>query len=251
MFELTHQGQVAILAMTHGKANAMDPEFCEGIAARFAALERSGAAAVVLTGRGRIFSAGVDLVRALDGGPAYFRRLLPALSKAFEAVFFAPFPVIAAINGHAVAGGCVLACCADRRMMANKSGRVGVPELSVGLPFPTLAMEIMRFAVSRHHLQEIILSASTYPPQDALHRGLIDELVDPPGLLDRAVVAAQHFIAIRPEAFNIAKRQIRQPVADRYKSEAARFESAVNDLWYAEQAFERIRDYVSVTLKKA
>jgi enoyl-CoA hydratase len=250
VFEITHKGQVVILTMSHGKANAMDLEFCEGISAEFARLQQSGAKAVVLTGQGRIFSAGVDLVRALEGGPDYFRQFLPALSKAFEAVFFAPFPVIAAINGHAIAGGCVLACCADRRMMAKDAGRVGVPELAVGVPFPSIAVEIMRFAVSHHHLQEIILSASTYPPEEAKTRGLVDEIAEG-DLLSRAIAAAEHFTSIRPEAFALSKRQLRQPVADRYKSEAARFESEVNDLWYAPQAFDRIRDYVSRTLKKA
>lgn len=251
MFEITHKGQVVILTMSHGKANAMDLEFCEGISAQFDRLQQSGAKAVVLTGQGRIFSAGVDLVRALDGGPAYFRKFLPALSKAFETVFFAPFPVVAALNGHAIAGGCVLACCADRRMMARNAGRAGVPELAVGVPFPSLAVEIMRFAVSHRHFQEIILSAATFSPEDAKARGLVDELVAPSDLIDRAVAAAEHFISIRPEAFEISKRQIRQPVADRYKSEAGRFESEINDLWYSEQAFDRIRDYVSRTLKKA
>jgi enoyl-CoA hydratase len=99
-------------------------------------------------------------------------------------------------------------------------------------------------------LQEIILSASTYPPEEAKTRGLVDEIVEG-DLLSRAIAAAEHFTSIRPEAFALSKRQLRQPVADRYKSEAARFESEVNDLWYAPQAFDRIRDYVSRTLKKA
>lgn len=250
MIEIAHRNEIAVVTMNHGKANAMDVEFCEEIAAQFEKLKKDRAKAVVLTGQGKIFSAGVNLVRALEGGPDYFRKFMPALSKAFEAVFFFPKPVVAAINGHAIAGGCVLACCADRRIMGKSAGRTGVPELAVGVPFPTIAMEIMRFSSSHRHLQEIILSASTYEPDEALARGLIDEVAEPADLMNRALAAAANFAAIRTEAFAISKRQLRQPVADRYQSESKRFEAAVNELWYAQEAFDRIRGYVSRTFKK-
>jgi enoyl-CoA hydratase len=132
--------------MGHGKANALDIEFCDAMAARFIELRNSAAKAVVLTGQGKIFSAGVDLKRLSEGGADYIRRFLPALHRLYEAVFFHPKPVVAAVNGHAIAGGCVLACCADRRIMANVGGRIGVTELLVGVPFPALAFEIMRHA---------------------------------------------------------------------------------------------------------
>jgi enoyl-CoA hydratase len=120
---------IAILTLSHGKANALDIEFCDALASNFAELANSDVKAVVLTGQGRIFSAGVDLKRLSQGGADYIRRFLPALHRLFEAVFFHPRPVVAAVNGHAIAGGCVLACCADRRIMARESGRIGVTEI--------------------------------------------------------------------------------------------------------------------------
>ena len=97
------------MTLTHGKANALDIEFCEAIAAHFAELRERDAKAVVLTGQGRMFSAGVDLIRLSDGGADYVRHFLPALHRLYDAVFFHPKPVVAAVNGHAIAGGCVLA----------------------------------------------------------------------------------------------------------------------------------------------
>src|SRR3990172_4729653 len=123
----THDG-IAVLTLTHGKANALDIEFCEALAARFRELRTSAAKAVVITGQGRMFSAGVDLKRLSEGGADYIRKFLPALHRLYDTVFFHPRPVVAAINGHAIAGGCVLACCADRRIMANEGGRIGVTE---------------------------------------------------------------------------------------------------------------------------
>ena len=146
MIDIKSQAGIAVLTLTYGKANALDIELCEALAARFVELRNSDAKAVVVTGQGKIFSAGVDLIRLSEGGAAYVRKFLPVLHKLYDAVFYHPKPVVAAINGHAIAGGCVLACCADRRIMANDGGRIGVTELLVGVPFPALAFEIMRHA---------------------------------------------------------------------------------------------------------
>ena len=144
MIDVKNDAGIDVLTLMHGKANALDIEFCEALTARFVELRKSDAEAVVLTGQGRIFSAGVDLIRLSEGGADYVRKFLPALHKLYDAVFNHPKPVVAAINGHAIAGGCVLACCADRRVMARDGGRIGVTELLVGVPFPALAFEIMR-----------------------------------------------------------------------------------------------------------
>ena len=126
MIDLLHRGNIAICRVAHGKANAFDIELCGGIMAALEACRDSSDAAVVITGQGRMFSAGVDLVRLVDDGPDYVRAFLPALTAAFEAVFAFPKPVVAAVNGHAIAGGCILACAADHRLMARGSGRIGI-----------------------------------------------------------------------------------------------------------------------------
>src|SRR5581483_10297498 len=178
MLDIASKDGVAIVTMRHGKANALDVEFCEALAAQLPLLA-SNSKAVILTGQGKIFSAGVDLVRLSAGGAAYIRQFLPSLHRAFAAVFEFSKPIVAAVNGHAIAGGCVLACAADRRIMAKDGGRVGVTELQVGVPFPPLAFEIMRHVTAPHFLEEVVLGAGTYVPDDALTRGLINEIVAP------------------------------------------------------------------------
>src|SRR5437764_1288972 len=146
MIELTEHGRVAVLTMTHGKANALDLEFCRALTAQLDACRQSSLRALVITGGGRMFSAGVDLPRIVDEGAPYVRAFLPAVNKAFETLFSFPRPVVAAVNGHAIAGGCVMACAADSRLMARADARIGIPELLVGVPFPVVPLEIMRFA---------------------------------------------------------------------------------------------------------
>src|SRR5258707_7630666 len=166
MMELKKTGRVAVLTMTHGKVNAMDVEFCAELKARLDECRAADVGALVITGHGKIFSAGVDLLRVMGGGADYVRRFLPALGDVLEAVFAFEKPVIAAINGHAIAGGCILACPADRKIIAH-TATIGVPELLAGVPFPAAPIQILRFPPTPHSLQSMVAPRPwlpRYPP---------------------------------------------------------------------------------------
>ena len=246
MIELSERDGVALLRLADGKANAMSLDFCEALTARFAAL--SSARAVVLTGTGTIFSAGVDLVRLLEGGAPYIRKFLPTLSTMLVTVFSHPAPVIAAINGHAIAGGCVLACAADRRVMAGNGGRIGVTELLVGVPFPPAAIEIMRCATAPQFFAEAIFGGATYSPIEAVGRGWVHDLVESEGLLDRALEAANALAALPAKAFALSKRQTREPALERMQNREV--DAAIEQIWTAPETLQRVRDYVARTLRK-
>ena len=167
----------------------------------------------------------------------------------FATVFGYPRPVVAAINGHAIAGGCVLACACDRRLMARDAGKIGVTELLVGVPFPAVAMEIMRCAAAPQHFEELIFGGATYVPEQGADRGLVHEVVDAEALLGHAVAAARKLAALSPAAFALSKRQTRQPALARMQKEGV--DAEVTRIWTAPETLERIRDYVARTLKKA
>jgi enoyl-CoA hydratase len=247
VIELAEQDGVAVLRLAHGKVNAMSIEFCEALTARFA--EISSARAVVMTATGRTFSAGVDLVRLLEGGAPYVRKFLPVLSNMFATIFSHPAPVVAAINGHAIAGGCVLACAADKRLMARNGGRIGVTELLVGVPFPPAAMEIMRCAAAPQFFADAIFSGATYTPAEAVARGFVHEVVEPQALLERAVAAAKALAALPPKAFALSKRQTRAPALERMQS--PELDAAIAQIWTAPETLGRVRDYVGRTLRKS
>jgi enoyl-CoA hydratase len=250
MIEIKTSDGIALVTLQHGKVNALDIKFCEAISERFNELRTSDARAVVLTGQGKAFSAGVDLFRLTKGGADYIRQFLPTLHRLYNAVFFYPKPMVAAINGHAIAGGAVLACCADRRIMARGAGRIGVTELRVGVPFPALAFEIVRSAVPARYLAEVTYSGATYDTDAALERGFIDEIAEPSELLEDAFVVAQELAALSPAAFAQNKMQIRQVVSERMAASGAATEKTVTGIWCAPETLGHIRDYVARTLKK-
>lgn len=248
MIDSTRRGGVALLRLAHGKANALDLELCEALTAQLNDCASSDAGAVVVTGDGRMFSAGVDLVRILSGGAAYVRAFLPSLNRMLAALFSVPKPVVAAVNGHAIAGGCIIACAADYRVMAREAGRIGIPELLVGVPFPVVPLEIMRFAAPQH-LQALAYRGLTLTADLALQHGLVDAAVDADRLLDEAVAVAESLAAIPAAAFALTKRQLREPALERMRAGAV-MDAAAEDSWASAQTLDAIRGYVARTLNR-
>lgn len=249
MIELTREDGIVVLTMKHGKANALDLELCTRLSDLLDELGSEDVPALVLTGHGRIFCAGVDLIRMLDGGPDYIRVFLPALRRVIRTTFVFPAPVVAALNGHAVAGGCLLAAAADRRLLADGGGRVGVPELRVGVPFPAEAVEVMRAVLPPARFRTLILGGAMLDAVAAHDWGLVDEVVEPGRLMEQATGVARDLASIPAGAFRLTKRLMRAPALARM-DEAGRTESeALLRVWTEPATLEAVRGYVERTFK--
>lgn len=242
MIERELEDGILTLRLAHGKASAMDVELLEALGAELDAA--ADARAVVLTGTGSIFSAGVDLFRLLDGGQAYVDRFVPLLSTFVRALFALPVPVVAAVNGHAVAGGGVMTLAADYRIMAEGTGRIGVPELLVGVPFPAAPLEVVRFAVPRHRLQSLVYLGRMLGPQDALAEGLLDEVVAPGALLRRAREVAAQLASLPQDVFRATKLALRADALARMDG-AAEYDRRAHAIWSAPETHDRIRAYMA------
>jgi enoyl-CoA hydratase len=243
-----HEG-ITTLRLAHGKASALDLELVEGLARAVAEVAASDTRAVILTGTGSIFSAGVDLFRLADGGREYADRFVPALSRMLLELFTLPKPLIVAVNGHAIAGGCIFTLAGDYRLMASGDARIGIPELLVGVPFPPSVIEAVRFAVPPQHLQMLMYTGRTFLPDEALRLGLIDEVTGAEALSGRAVEMAQHFAALPPGAFALAKRQLRDHAVDLAKHYSNELDAAVQEQWGNPATIERVRAYLAKTVR--
>ena len=247
MIRVEQDGPVAVVTMADGKANAMDTAMCRELAGRFGDLG-GGYRAVVLTGEGPIFSAGVDLKQLHAGGTDYLEEFLPALSDAFLAVFECALPVVAAVNGHAIAGGCILTSACDHRVMNADHGRIGVTELLVGVPFPVTPLEILRFAVGTPRLKELTYFGRTYPAARALELGLVDEAVPAASVLERALAVAAEFASMPAEALSHTRHQLRVPALDLIARERPATDDLVQRIWDSPTARDMIGEYVAKTL---
>lgn len=236
---------IGVVRLVHGKVNALDLELCRAITRTMRDLDdRDAVRAVVVTGTGRVFSAGVDLKRVVDGGAAYAAEFLPALNAAFRAVFDVGKPVVAAVDGHAIAGGCVLAAAADHRIMSG--GTIGLPELRVGVPFPQSALEIVRFAIGPVAAHRAVFAGVNHGPEAALALGLVTELCDPDVLLDRASAAAAALARDIPaDVFRHTKAQVRHEVNERLDRAT---DAATLELWTTAATDGRIQAFLDRTV---
>ena len=157
-------------------------------------------------------------------------------------------PVVAALNGHAIAGGCALACAADRRLMSQEAGRIGVTVAAGWRSIPSHRTGNHAFGSRTGAFSDVLFSAATYPPAQAMERGLIDEIVDPGVLFERALASANALAALPPAAFAVTKRQVRQAALERAKLDPSQVE--VEKIWTAPETLARIREYVTRTLRK-
>ena len=204
------------------------------------AIMRSIEGPIVLTGAGACFSAGVDLRAILDGGATYTDRFLAAVSAAFLAVFDHPAPVVAAINGHAIAGGCVLAMAADVRLMST--GLIGLSEVAVGVPFPVAALEICRYAMGPS-VTRAVLQADNIDARTAAGRGWIHEIVAPDDLLSRAVGIARTLGQHPPTAYAAMKEQLHRHAREAIDA-GAELDANVRAIWKSDETRARISTFL-------
>src|SRR3984957_15042056 len=157
----------------------------------------------------------------------------------------APFerPVVAAVSGHASAGGFVLLAAADWAVMAQGPGRAGVTELLVGVPFPAVALELLRLRAGDAQARPLALSGATFGAREALARGLVDEAVPAAELADRSLAAARRLAALGP-AFGLTKRQLRQQFLARVHDLAV-LDAEVDAIWKAPATLERIGSFMT------
>jgi enoyl-CoA hydratase len=242
-------GSIAVVRLAHGKVSALDVDLCHALVRELEGIAASDARALIITGTGSAFSAGVDLFRVLDGGAEYLKQFLPAMEALFRTLLTFPKPAIAAINGHAIAGGCILAAACDYRVMAEGSARIGVPELAVGVPFPTLPFEIVRARVSPGPFRDLVFTGRTVQPSEAVFVGLVDEIAPADVLMTRAQHAAERLADIPPITFALTKRTFTEPILERV-GRAASLNADVVAAWESPAVQARMRAYVEKTVGK-
>jgi len=233
--------------MNREPANVLDLEFGDAITdALTEAADDDSTSAIVLTGTDSVFSGGVDLFRVLEEGPDYLTGFFGSLNRLFQTAAGCPRPLVAAINGHAIAGGAVLAFACDFRVMARGPAKIGLPELDVGVPFPGSALGIIRRAVPDRFLKEIVLRGVILGCQAALEKTLVDELAAPEEVLDRAVTLAAELGSVSTPAFAVTKALLATDTLE----EAGPLEAEVRRIWSAADTRDRMRQYLERTLGK-
>ncbi len=238
--EIQRHAEVAVIALRAGSANAMDEAFLRGLLRLFDQLESSDARAAVLTGYDTFFSAGLAIPALLKRPRDALRSFMMLFENAMRRVFACPLPVVAAVNGHAIAGGCVLALQCDLRLIADSNIKIGLSEVQLGIGLPPCVIEPLRFHLPASALAPIAIGGALFAPSEAKSLGLADEVLPAGELLSRAVDRARALAGGTPRAVAQIKEALRRPTLERMETESARQLEGWLDTWFSSAAQERL-----------
>jgi enoyl-CoA hydratase/carnithine racemase len=182
-----HEGGIHVLRLARPPVNALDPALCAALRDAIEAALAADARGLVLGGGPKVFSAGLDVPHLLSLDGAALHAAWEAFFDAARAIAASPVPVVAALDGHAPAGGCVLALCCDYRVMASGPYRIGLNETQVGLVAPEGIQHLLRRVVGAHRAERLLVSGELVDAQRALEIGLVDELTDIDHVTARAI----------------------------------------------------------------
>ncbi len=211
--------------------NALSTAVLDALAQK---LEAAGGEPVLLTGAGDVFSAGLDLPERSRIDDAIARRLLAALEHLVEALYTYPAPTVALVNGHAIAGGCVLALCCDHAVMVDDAkARIGLNEVALGLAFPPKTFRMVKARLGPAEGEQVILGAQLHDPAAARRLGLVHEVAAD---ARAAATARLELLARHPRAaYAHAKRELRAAALALTAEDAQRFEREVLPRWASEE----------------
>jgi len=244
--EVQLHGGIATVVLERGKVNALNPVVVEELSATFSTLQSDTAAsAVVLTGRGKFFSFGFDIPEFLSYTREEFTNFLTSFTTLYRNLFIYPKPLVAALNGHAIAGGCMIALACDSAIMVQGSAKISLNEIAFGSSVFAGSTEMLQFRTGSR-ASDVVYSGAMYSPAEAQEIGLVAEVVAPEALLDRAREIAGELASKRPAAFASIKSLLRKPVADAMAGREAASIHEFVDIWYSEPTWTNLR---SITIR--
>jgi enoyl-CoA hydratase len=231
---IEERGDIALVRIDRPPANALDPELLEDGHAVLGELAAAEPAAVVITGRDGFFSAGADLKVAPTLDAEGQRTMVTGINRLFAGWYGFERPVVCAVNGHAIAGGLILALCGDYRV-GSTEGRLGLTEIRAGLPYPANAIAVVRAELSPQSARVLALRAELIDPAEALARGAVDELVAPDEVLPRALEVAAGLAELPSTAYGQVKRQLRGDALERMREVVEEGAEPLLEAWVSDE----------------
>ena len=236
MLETIKHETIHELRLSRPPVNALDPALVRALRVAIASAPREGARGIVLSGRPGMFSAGLDV-------PA----LLP-MKRDDLAVFWtdffglcadlacSPVPIVAAITGHAPAGGAVLSIMCDYRVMADGAFKIGLNETQVGLSVPECIQAAMRRLVGAYRAERLMVAGTLLDAADAKAFGFVDELVAADLVVPRAIAWMGDLLKLPSEAMSETRRQARADLTAIFADAGTLPVENILDRWFAPEA---------------
>lgn len=231
------------LAGIHG--NAINDDLLDGIESALRRATQEGTVrGLLLASAGKLFSPGLDLQILSGFDRSTMEAFLAKFSRCMLSLYTYPGPLVAAVSGHAVAGGCVLAMTADRRIL-RRGARIGLNEVKVGVPLPWGVAQMMREGIPPQRVEEVCLLGLNYADEAAVAIGLAHEVLEPEGFEDAARARLADLAEKEAGAFARTKEYLRADTVARIRAGEEQRRGEFLDCWFSPGTRERIASIVA------
>ena len=248
LLDLRIEDRIAFLQLDDGKGNALGRAMLDAIDAALTEAEEK-AHVLVISGRERIFSGGLNLPELVRLDRAGLREFVEVFNSVYVHLLAFRRPIVTVAKGSAVAGGALLFCAGDDRLMAP-TGDIGVTEAALGLNLPTCALELLRVALGERNAAEAATWGRLYREGERLRVGFATEVLAPEALDARARELATQRLAQDPEAVARIRAQLRRPFLDRVAAHGEADAETFFDRWAAPETQQRVKAVVDRLSKK-
>ena len=240
---VSKDGEIATVTLSRGKVNALNEPMVEELTKSFEDLATDNEVkSIIFTGTGKFFSFGFDVPEFLNYSKSDFIRYLEKFTNFYTYLFLFPKPVVGALNGHTIAGGCMLATACDFRLMVTGKARISLNEITFGAPVPAGSVEMLKYCAGSRNAQSILYSGAMYSAEEAFELGLVDQVSSEDALAEDARKVAQELAQKDSSAFRSIKHLLRKPVAEQMIKREKDAILEFVDIWYSEQTWENLKE---------
>jgi enoyl-CoA hydratase/carnithine racemase len=244
MISVEKRGKVALVRLDWSITNAINMNCVKAFSA---IIDRLGSdpqvhGVVLSSSSAKFFSIGFDIPELFDLSREDFASFYRAVNQMCLELYALPKPTVAAITGHAIAGGCILALCCDYRFIADGRKLIGLNEVKLGVPVPYPADRMLRELVGMRPAREIMEAGEFYEPEQALEIGLVDRVLPLERVVEEAVEMAEVLGSLPGAAYGMIKGNRVETILEEVKRRGAEKEQAFIERWYSDEARELLQE---------
>ncbi|MBI2486723.1 MAG: enoyl-CoA hydratase/isomerase family protein [Deltaproteobacteria bacterium] len=241
LIHLSTSENIATVVLSRPKVNAINESLVEELGECFQKLAIDpDVKAVILTGGGSFFSFGLDIPELLNYSKDSFTKFLIKFTDLLKYIFLFPKPVVGSLNGHAVAGGCMLALSCDYRLMVSEKAKISLNELTFGSTVFVSGVEMLKMSVGARKAELMLYDGAMYSGEEAKQLGIVDELVFREDLHDASQKIAQGFAKKEGRAFESIKMLLRKHVVEEINKKDKDSILEFVDIWYSESTWRNL-----------
>ncbi len=252
VLRLESRGRIRIVRLDKARGNAIDETMAEDLVRVTDELAGDDDVHGVLlaSAHATLFCPGLDLISLVEYDRAGMERFIGKFAEAVWSLYGLRKPVVAALAGHAVAGGCVLALSADQRILRSGGVQMGMAEVGLGVPLPWSVAVLLRATLSPASLTRVALLGRNFSDHEAIAVGLADELCETEGFEETCLERLSRFAEKDSEALGRTKSYLRASALAEMKAHEKEHVQEFLDGWFSEPTRERLRRTVATLTSK-